>query len=415
MIRRLVALSFFLGCSHPADVPPPTPTSSVTVAAAPPDGDERDFTVPPEKFSDAQKSFDEAKKTILEGYYRDSLTEDDLYRAATAGMLERMDPSMHKWNKLLSPSEMAALHSDLKGELVGIGVRIDLDPATGYISVKGTVPGSPAEHAGIAAPDQIVTINGKLYRGLTLHDVVADIRGKPGEVVTLSILRGDKLVTVPVARATVAYDTVGEMVVGGDVGYVRIPSFNEKTPGAVHDALADLAGKKVRALLLDVRHDPGGSYDAAIETAGQMVPAGSTVASLNKRGKIEPSVAKTPPAALLDVPMAILVDHDTASGAELVTAAISELRHATVVGARTHGKWTVQMLDELPNGYAIKYTVALFASPAGKSYEGTGLAPDVEVDSAAGDLDRVLAITDPTKRVAEDVVLRTAVALLAKH
>ena len=110
----------------------------------------------------------------------------------------------------------------------------------------------------------------------------------------------------------------------------------------------------------------------------------------------------------------VLVDNDTASGAELMTAALAELRHATVVGAHTHGKWTVQMLDDLPNGYAMKYTVALFTSPGGKSYQGTGLSPDVEVDSPAGDLDRVLGISDPAKRLSEDVVLRTAVALLAK-
>lgn len=416
-IRSLAVLALF-SCSHAADTTAPSasasPSTGPLVASSPPNESERDFAVPSEKFTDAQKSFEHAKKTLLDGYYRDTFTEDDLYRAATAGMLERVDPEMHKWNKLLSPSEMAALHDDLKGELVGIGVRIELDPATGYISVKGTLPGSPAEKAGLAAPDQIVTVNGKLYRGLTLRDVLGDIRGKAGEVVTLSVLRADKLVSIPVTRAVVNYDTVAELVVSGNIGYVRIPGFNSKTPSSVRDVLTDLASKKVRALVVDLRKDPGGSFDDAVETVGQMVPTGSTVATLKKRAKVEPSIAKSATPTLLDVPIAVLVDHDTSSGAELMTAALSELRHATIVGSHTHGKWTVQMLDDLPNGYAMKYTVALFTSPAGKSYEGTGVQPDVEVDTPASELDRVLAITDPAKRLSEDVVLRTAVALLGK-
>jgi carboxyl-terminal processing protease len=328
-------------------------------------------------------------------------------------MLERADPDMHKWNKLLSPSEVAELRRDLQGELVGIGVKIEFDQATGYIDVKGTIPGSPAERAGVQAPDKIVTVNGKLYKGLALRDVVADIRGKAGETVTLSILRGDKLVSVPVVRDKIVYDVVRDLVLGGDVGYVRIPGFNARTPAALHDALAELAAKGVHSLVLDLRDNQGGSFDDAVAAAGEMVPAGSTVVSLNKRGKIEPVVAKTTP-MLLDVPVAVLVDRETASSAELVTAAMQDLRHATVVGTRTHGKWTVQTLDDLPNGYAIKYTIAMFLTPGGKSYEGTGLAPDVEVDAAAADVLRLEGVTDPTRRVAEDVQLRTAIAVLGR-
>jgi len=422
---RFALLSILAGCSQPVSggggaspVPAPSVAAVIPVPSAPvtatPCDDARDFTVPREAFTDARRNFDAVRKTLLEDYYRDSLTEDDMYRAATAGMLERVDPDMHKWNKLLSPTEIAELRRDLQGELVGIGVKIDLDPATGYIDVKGTIAGSPAERAGIAPPDKIVTVDGRLYRGLTVHDVVADIRGKAGESVTLSVLRGPEIVTVPVVRDKVAYDVVRDMVVGGDVGYVRIPSFNAKTPALLRDALSDLAQKSVRSLLIDVRHNPGGSFDDAVEAAGEMVPAGSTVVSLNRRGKTEPVVAKSTP-VLLDLPVAVLVDSDTSSSAELMTAALRDLRHATVVGTHTHGKWTVQKLEELPNGYAVKYTMAVFASPAGQSYEGAGLTPDVEVDAPPEQVERVEAITDATKRVAEDVQLRTALSVLSRR
>ncbi|HTQ48457.1 MAG TPA: S41 family peptidase [Polyangiaceae bacterium] len=421
-MRRVSFLPLLLvaSCSQaPAGTPPPAgAVANATAAAAPASPvPASEATVPPEPFANAAQNFDAARKALLGGYYRDSLTEDDLYRAAVRGMVEYADPSMRQWNKMLAPAEVAQLRLDLQGELVGIGVKIDFDPATGYIDVKGTIPGSPAEHAGIAPPDKIVTVDGKLYKGRSMTDVVGDIRGKAGDTVTLSILRGASLVTVPIVRAKVAYDIVQDLVVADDVGYVRIPSFNAKTPGSLHDALTDLAGKHVRAIVLDLRANPGGSFDDCVAAAGELAPAGATIASVNKRGKVEPIAPKagTPAPMLLDVPLAVLVDHDTASSAELLAAAVQELRHATLVGARTHGKWSVQRLEDLPNGYAIKFTVGLFASPSGKSYDGTGLGPDVEVDAASDAVQRALAESDPKARLAEDVQLRTAVAVLARH
>ncbi|HEY5240932.1 MAG TPA: S41 family peptidase [Polyangiaceae bacterium] len=390
-----------------------TPALAPSSTAHPGCDDDVDTSVPAEKFTESAKSFEEAKKALLDGYYDTGITEDDLYRAAVAGMLQRVDPKMRKWNRLLAPSEIAELRNDLQGEIVGVGIGIEIDPATGYIDVQRVYPGSPAERAGVAPPDKIVTVNGRLYRGLTLHDAVADIRGKAGETVTLSILRGDKLVSVPLVRQRVVFDQVSHMIVGGSVGYVGIPGFNAKTPQELHDALTDLASKGAHALILDMRHSPGGSFDDAVAAVGELVPAGSTVVTLNKRGKVEPIVPKTTPVELED-PIAVLVDHETASSAELVAAALQELRHATVVGSKTKGKWTVQRVDDLPNGYAIKYTMAMFASPAGRSFDGAGMAPDIEVDQADDATQKAQMEMDPVKRVSADVQMRTALAVLTK-
>jgi carboxyl-terminal processing protease len=373
--------------------------------------DEEDYTIPTAPFTDAQRNFDEVKKTLLSGYYDPSITEEGLYRAAVAGMLERVDPAMRKWNKLLSPDDLAELRRDLQGEIVGVGVKISLEPSTGYIDVLGAIPGSPAEKAGLAAPDKIVTVDGKLYKGLTLKDVVADIRGKAGDLVKLSVLRGDKLVVVPVVREKVVYDVVGELVVEGDVGYVRIPGFNAKTPDALAAVLGDLAAKKVRGVVLDLRGCPGGSFDDAIASASEMLPAGSIIANLKKRATTEVVTSKRAP-VLTGIPFAVLVDHGSSSGAELVAAALQEGDHAVVVGQRSFGKWTVQMVDDLPNGYAIKYTTALFQSPSGRSFQGVGLPPDVEVDMEGAAVEKAEAITDSGKRLDADAQLKTAVTLL---
>ncbi len=429
MNRRSLYLvpSVLLACSQP-----PSPSGQTTgpgsgavtvaaaispaltpVATAHPGCDDDDTSVPAEKFTESARNFEEAKKALLDGYYDTGITEDDLYRAAVSGMLQRVDPKMRKWNRLLAPSEIAELRNDLQGEIVGVGIGIEIDPATGYIDVQRVYPGSPAERAGVAPPDKIVTVNGRLYRGLTLHDAVADIRGKAGETVTLSILRGDKLVSVPLVRQRVVFDQVSHMIVGGNVGYVGIPGFNAKTPQELHDALTDLASKGAHALILDMRHSPGGSFDDAVAAVGELVPAGSTVVTLSKRGKVEPIVPKTTPVEL-EEPIAVLVDHETASSAELVAAALQELRHATVVGSKTKGKWTVQRVDDLPNGYAIKYTMAMFASPAGRSFDGAGMAPDIEVDQADDATQRAQTEMDPVKRVSADVQMRTALAVLTK-
>jgi carboxyl-terminal processing protease len=423
-MRRSVLLPLLLAaCSQAsATTSAPAPTT-VALSSAPAEShaapassgsswDERDFSVPPEKFTDPQRGFEQAKKILLEQYYDPSITEEDLYRAAVAGMLERVDPKMRKWNRLLSPSEVAELKNDLNGEMVGVGVVVDFDAATGYIDVKRTIPGTPADRAGIAPPDQIVTVDGKLYRGLTLMDAVRDIRGKVGEKVTLSVLRGDKLVSIPIVREKVVYDEVTHMMLPGDVGFLQVPGFNGKTSDRVRDALADLASKGAHALVVDLRSSPGGSFDAAVAALGSMVPAGSTVTTLRKRATTEPIVPKTPP-VFVEGPVAVLVDHDTASSAELVASALQDLRHATVVGSRTKGKWTVQMLDDLPNGYAVKYTLAIFQSPSGNSYEGTGLAPDVQVDESDDAIERAQLETDPAKRLAIDGQLRTALKVLA--
>jgi len=427
MMRRTLLLPLlFAACSQGSE---PAGSTTIAVAAAPPGAtaaggtpaaastgaagwDDRDFAIPSEKFSDPARNFEAAKRALLADYYAGGLTEEDLYRAAVAGMVERVDPQMHKWNRLLSPSDLADLHSDLQGEIVGIGMIIgSFDPTSGYIDVKGTVAGSPAERAGLAPPDKIVTVDGKLFRGMTLRDVVREVRGKAGETVTLSVLRGDKLLSIPVVREKVTFDTVRADVIGHDVGYVRIPAFNAKTPAALHDVLADLAARGAKGLVLDVRSNQGGLFDDAVASVGLLVPAGSTVVNLNRRGKVEPVVAKTTP-LLPDVPVAVLVNKDTASSAELVAAALHDLRHATLIGTGTRGKWTVQKIDDLPNGYALKYTSALFTSPAGKSFEGVGMLPDIAVDEAGEAVEHALLEKDPVKRVEGDVQIRTALAVV---
>jgi carboxyl-terminal processing protease len=369
--------------------------------------------IPTEPFTDGARAFSKVKETLLQNYYAEGLTEDDVYRAATAGMLEKIDPNMKKWNRLMGAKEMAELRNDLKGEVVGIGAHIRLDH-TGYAEVLATFPGSPAEKAGLVMGDLIVSVDGKVFKGMRLRDIVASIRGKAGEQITLSVLRGAKLESISVVRDRVAYDQASQTMLPDHLGYVRIPGFNDKTPGAVRAALEDLKKNGATSLVLDLRQNPGGSFDRAIETAELFLPERTGVVTLKRRGKPEEKHLSRGGGILLDVPLAVLVDATTGSGAEFVTGALQEGRHARVVGATTKGKWSVQMLDELSNGYAFKYTVSLFKTPAGKSYEGTGLVPEIEVKLDDRQLARANVAKTPEERLDLDVQLRTAKEILIK-
>jgi carboxyl-terminal processing protease len=322
--------------------------------------------------------------TLREKYYRDGLSEDELYRAAVAGMLQHIEPQMAAWNKLLPPEEMHELTADLKGEIVGIGVEIKFDPDSGISDVLGLVPGSPAERAGLREGDKLLTVAGKFYRGKTLRDVVADIRGLAGETVRLTVLRGAEVLAFAVRRERVVYDVVGTLLLPGEVGYLRIAQFTEGTPAAVQAALQELVAKHVQALIIDLRGNQGGLFDKAVATAELFLKKGTPIVKIRRRN--EPVTAllanpKAPPPAL---PIAF-------------------------------GKGSVQEVEDLPNRYGIKYTASLFLLPSGAPLEGVGLTPDVEVvlpvpegTSYDQKLSRILRQQNPELRLAADVPLRAA-------
>jgi carboxyl-terminal processing protease len=413
----LLFVSFFVGgCGAPASDPAPHAAASSPVVAyargpreaAP--GASPEPTTP--KFEDAERAFAKARSDLLAAYYRDGVGEEELYRAALAGMLEHMDPAMKGWNKLLTPAELAELRADLQGELVGIGVEIKFDPASGYTDVLGVFPRSAAERAGMLVGDKIVTIDGQLYKGKSQGDVVAHIRGNAGTDVALSVLRGDKLVPVTIRRELLALPAVEHLSLPGHVGYLHVRAFSSKTAADARAALLDLAQKGAQGLIVDLRSNQGGSFDEAVATAGLFLPKGATVAVTKKRGgKDEPFLSKGDP-ILGAAPLVVLVNGKTASGGELLAAALEEGRKAEVVGARTFGKWSVQMIDELGNGYAIKYTVGLFHTASGRSFEGEGMMPDVEVDMDDAHTIKAMATTDPAERLSSDMQLRTAAGLL---
>jgi carboxyl-terminal processing protease len=395
----------FDGCTRtPAEVSPdvtPSPRAAASKRAV----DEPEPPLPP--FKDGKRALEVVKETLLKRYDATDLAEDDLYRAAARGMLEYAGRPKSRYDELLTPAAVEDLERELGAEVPGIGYHYDWDGERGQVLVRSIVPGSPAEKAGLRAGDVVLRQGGRLIKGMTLAEFKS-YGGPAGKPVDLTVLREDQIVKLTITRAMIAFDDVVAARFG-DAGYMRIDSFSQKTGNKVRAAADAFARAGVRALVVDLRDNAGGAFDGALGAAGALLPASTPIGFLVARGKEEKLEAKA--GAPLDVPLAVLVNDQTAAGAELLAAALAETKHAKLVGVRTRGKWTVQNMDPLPNGYAMKYTSAHLLTAARKSYEAKGIAPDVEV-AQKDDLPLAFGVTDPERRLLIDPALKTALEIV---
>lgn len=408
-MKTALVLPFVLAALTGAGDPLPQSAQPLMTAGAP-DAFNHWKAKPSEAFGDSEKSFRKALDILKEQYVDQGLTEADLWRAATQGLLEHAGE--RPYDQLLGPGELAEIEGSLGGEVVGIGVEIRFDDETGMAIVQGVIPGGAAEKGGLQAGDAILKVDGKAFRGKQYRDVVYAIRGKDGEAVTLSLLREANVITKTLKRSKVAIVSVTDSVVAGDVGVLTIKTFHDKTPALLRDAAARLAKRNVKALVVDLRNCPGGHFEKVLEGAGILLPKGSTIVTAVKRGGVEEAFKADGGPALPGLPIAVLVNDHTASGGEILAGAL-QANGAVVVGKKTHGKWNVQMIHSLPNEWAIKFTTAVFKSAKGEMLDGVGLLPDIEVemDEAAWN---AAQRTSEEGRLAADSQLRVAVNTLRR-
>lgn len=367
-----------------------------------------------ERLPDARQHFTRVKDLLLKNYYDDKITEEDLYQAALRGMLAFVDPKMESWNRLLPPDEVAEMRLMLAGEMVGVGVMIKFEPESGIADVIGLIPGSAAEKGGILEGDKVLNVNGKFYKGKTLKDMVMEIRGKAGEPVELTLLRGDQLLKKSLLREKVAFDAVSHGVLPGRIGVIEISAFNAHTEKAARAALEDLKRQGIGGLIVDLRDNQGGAFEQAVKTAGLFLQKGQGIVTVVRRGGKKEEHRAEAESVIPGVPLVVLLNGQTSSGAEFVSAALREGRRATLLGERSFGKWSVQMVEDLGASFAVKYTASVFRTPGGQSFEGQGLTPDVPVKVDEKEAQAARRVRDLQKRVEVDAQLRTAARLLTR-
>lgn len=317
------------------------------------------------------KSVEELIQTY---YYLDETETERLEEGVFDGMMGALEDP---YSVYYTQEELQEQLADNEGVFFGIGAYISIDKVSGFPFVSGLIEGAPAEGAGLRPDDVIYQVDGVDTYGMTLNDVVSIVRGEEGSTVTLNIIRGNENFDVDVVRAKVTSETAKGEMLEDDIGYIQISEFADVTVDQFTEAYAVLKGKGAKALILDLRGNPGGLLSAAVDISRQILPEGLIVYTEDKQGKREEYTCDG--TRKIEIPMVVLVNGGSASAAEIVTGAIKDHGVGTVMGTTTYGKGIVQKIYSLSDGSAIKLTVSAYYTPKGTNIHETGIEPDVEV------------------------------------
>ncbi len=316
---------------------------------------------------------------LIENEYVDAVDRERLLTGAIKGMVAELDPH----SSYLPARDFAVLQDDTRGEFAGIGVEVDF--RNDRVTVISPIEGSPAAKAGIRAGDSILSIDGLSVQGKNASELVKLMRGPPGTTVRVAVRRPgkDNILRFALSRQVIEVSSVLAADLEGQVAYLRIKQFQSKTPTELLEAVGQLRGSMggIAGIVLDMRNNPGGLVSAASAVADEFL-SGGTVYSTRHRGQIVDEVRAGSSGSLEEGPMVVLVNEFSASASELVAGALQDHKRATIVGARTFGKGSVQSIIDLPGGSGLRLTTMRYYTPGGRAIQVAGITPDVLVDTA---------------------------------
>ena len=320
--------------------------------------------------------------TVIQAEYVEEIEPKKLIYGALKGMVESLD----RHSQFLDPGAYSEMQVETKGEFGGVGLEITISK-DGVLTVVAPMDDTPAAKSGLMPQDKIVKIDSESTRGISLHEAVSRLRGRAGSKVTLTVLREEEeqMFEVVLVRAVIQIRSVKEaQAVAEGIGYVRISEFQDNTPRDLKKSLNDLEKKQISdGLILDLRNNPGGLLDVAVDVAGEFLPAGSLIVST--KGRIESQnqeFRSKPDHPGLDFPIVVLVNNGSASASEIVAGALRDHKRAILMGTKTFGKGSVQTVIPLRDGSAVRLTTSIYYTPSGQAIHGKGLEPDVVVAPA---------------------------------
>lgn len=314
----------------------------------------------------------QALENLIEDKFVEEYDETAMYDAAASAMIDALG---NRWSYYIPASEYQSYVEQMKNAYVGIGATIVLRE-DGYIDIQKLEPGSPAQEAGIQPGDILIAVEGTDISTLTVDEAKNLVRGNAGTRVQLQVRRGEELLDFSVERREIQTIVATGTMLEGNVGLVQIVNFDSRCEDETLAAVKDLLNRGAKALIFDVRYNPGGYKDEMVGILDYLLPEGPLFRSVNYEGKED--VDNSDPKHL-DIPMAVLVNGDTYSAAELFAAALQEYEAAIVVGEHTTGKGHYQNTFRLPDGSAAVLSVGRYCTPKGVNLDGVGIAPDVEV------------------------------------
>ncbi len=324
--------------------------------------------------------FGNVLEMVRKAYVEETSVKDLIY-GAISGMLSKLDP----YSMFFTPEEFAEFKGDTQGKFGGIGIEIGI--RDGFLTVISPIEGTPAWKAGLKAGDRIVEIDGEITQGITLLEAVNKLRGEPGTKVKLKILREGEsdLIDVEITRAIIQIEEIkfADIITGEDepkIAYLRITEFNEDLPESLDQKLKELTDKGMVALILDLRNNPGGLLNTAIQVAGRFLGKDKLVVYTKGRLTKRKDYRTDYQGPVCEVPMVVLINNGTASASEIVAGALQYYKRALIVGEKSFGKGVVQQLFPLPDGSAVKITTERYYLPNDKCIDKEGIKPDVKVE-----------------------------------
>lgn len=336
-------------------------------------GDEKVESLAPDKHSEFEKLYS-TYDTIKDNYYEE-IDEEKLVDGAINGMIKSLDDP---YSAYMDKKEASSFHESISSSFEGIGAEIQ--EQDGQIMVVSPIKGSPAEKAGVKPNDIILSVDGKSVEGLSSSEAVLKIRGEKGTKVDLSISRAGESepIKLTIKRDTIPIETVYAEMLDDGVAKIQVTSFSEHTVQELKTALEEMSKKDMKGLVLDLRGNPGGLLEQAIEMASLFIPNGEVVLQVEERsGKKE--VYKSENDGELKIPVVVLIDDGSASASEIVAAAVSESADIPLIGVKSFGKGTVQTAQDFEDGSNFKYTAAKWLTPEGNWIHKKGIKPDITV------------------------------------
>ncbi|MCI5643688.1 MAG: S41 family peptidase [Peptoniphilus sp.] len=316
------------------------------------------------------------EKYLRENYlYNKDIKDENLESGLLKGLVAGLgDP----YSQYLTKDEMKKLSETTTGKFQGIGVLISPDE-DGTVTVISPIKGSPADRAGVESGDKILKINGKDFSAEKIDEASKEMRGEKGTTVKILLLKKKSLKTkeVEIKREEIKIDSIIKSKIG-NFGYIGITMFDEETGRDFVKALNELTREGVKGIILDMRGNPGGVVDAAVEVGEAILPKTSFVTLKNNKGEIIDDYKLDD--KYNDIKMVVLVNEGSASASEILAGAIRDLDRAKIIGKKTYGKGVVQNVIALPEGDGLKLTTSEYFTPSGKSINKKGIEPDIEVD-----------------------------------
>lgn len=316
------------------------------------------------------------KKTPQDAQKNTKVTKKSLMQGALKGMMESLDDPHSVY---FTSEELRSFQEDIRGKYVGVGMVIQKKVGE-PLTVVSPIEDGPAYKVGIKPKDQIVEIDGESTYNLTSEEASKRLKGKANTTVKVKVYReANKLTKVfELKRETIELKYVKSKMLEGGIGYLRLTQFGDNVYPDMKKALEGLQAKGMKALILDLRSNPGGELGQSIKIASMFIEKGKIVSTRQKKG--EETVYSREGKYFGNFPMVVLINGGSASASEIVSGALKDYKRATLIGEKTFGKGSVQTLLPLPDGDGIKITIAKYYTPNGISIDGTGIEPDKKVE-----------------------------------